>query len=267
MKKVLFTAFTAVFAFSLAACGGKEDKLVIGASNVPHAEILEKAKPILEEKGVDLEIKKFQDYILPNKALADKEIDANYFQHIPYLEQQMKEKGYKFEVAGKIHIEPIGIYSKKYKNLKDLPENAEVIMSSSVADHGRALSLLQEEGLIKIKDGVDKTKATVKDIAENKKNLKFKTDVEAGLLPKVYENKEGDIVLINTNYAIDAGLNPQKDAIALEGSESPYVNIIAVREGDKDKKGIKELVEVLHSKEIQDYIKKEYKGAVVPVSE
>ncbi|MFX3625713.1 MAG: methionine ABC transporter substrate-binding lipoprotein MetQ [Ectobacillus sp.] len=266
MKKVLFTALTAVF--TLSACGGKEEtKLVVGASNVPHAEILEKAEPILEKKGIDLEIKKFQDYILPNKALNDKEIDANYFQHIPYLNQQMKENGYKFEVAGKIHIEPIGIYSKKHKNLKELPEGATVIMSNSVADHGRALSLLQAEGLIKIKDGVDSTKATVKDIEENKKNLKFKTDIEAGLLPKVYENNEGDIVLINTNYAIDAGLNPQKDAIALEGSQSPYVNVVAVRKGDKDKKEIKELVEVLHSKEIQDFIKEEYKGAVVPVSE
>ncbi|MBO9130718.1 methionine ABC transporter substrate-binding lipoprotein MetQ [Bacillus sp. 165] len=268
MKKVLLTVI-AVFVLALAACGGKKDEntLVVGASNVPHAEILEKAKPLLEKKGVKLEIKKFQDYILPNKALADKELDANYFQHIPYLKSQMKENGYKFKNAGGIHIEPIGIYSKKYKSLQELPNGATVIMSNSVADHGRALTLLQAQGLIKLKDGVDTTTATVKDIAENKKELQFKTDIEAGLLPKVYENNEGDIVLINTNYAIDAGLNPLKDAIAIEGADSPYVNIIAVREGDEDKQAIQELVEVLRSKEIQDFIKEKYKGAVVPVSE
>ncbi|MCP8969683.1 methionine ABC transporter substrate-binding lipoprotein MetQ [Ectobacillus ponti] len=273
MKKVLLSVMMAASMFSLAACGGgsstakkEETKLVVGASNVPHAEILEKAKPILAKEGVDLEIQTFQDYVLPNKALAQKQIDANYFQHIPYLESQMKSEGYKFEVAGKIHIEPIGIYSKKYKSLKDLPDGATVVMSNSVADHGRALQLLQAQGLVKIKDGVDPVKATVKDI-ENPHNLKFKTDVEAALLPKAYENKEGDVVLINTNYAIDAGLNPMKDSIAREGDKSPYVNVVAVRQGDKDKPAIKKLVEVLHSKEIQDFIKEKYKGAVVPVSE
>lgn len=270
-KKIAGILGAGVLALSLAACNkGGEDKnkeLVVGASNVPHAVILEQAKPILKKEGINLKIVKFQDYVLPNKALASKELDANYFQHIPYLEAQMKENGYKFENAGGIHIEPIGVYSKKYKNLDDLPKGAKIIMSSSVADHGRMLSLLQHEGLIKLKAGVDPTTAQIKDIAENPKNLKFQADVDAGMLPKVYQNNEGDAVLINTNYAIDAGLNPMKDAIALEGKESPYVNIIAVRKGDKDKKEIKELVKVLHSKEIQDFIIKKYKGAVVPVSQ
>ncbi|GGI15983.1 MetQ/NlpA family ABC transporter substrate-binding protein [Gottfriedia solisilvae] len=274
-KKITGLLGAGVLALSLAACGNGENEaggkgnkeLVVGASNVPHAVILEEAKPLLKKEGIDLKIVKFQDYVLPNKALESKELDANYFQHIPYLESQMKENGYKFENAGGIHIEPIGVYSQKYKSLDDLPKGATIIMSSSVADHGRMLSLLQQEGLIKIAEGVDPTTATIKDIAENPKNLKFKADVEAGLLPKVYQNKEGDAVLINTNYAIDAGLNPMKDAIALEGKESPYVNIIAVREGDKDKKEIKALVKVLHSKEIQDFIIEKYEGAVVPVSE
>jgi D-methionine transport system substrate-binding protein len=279
MKKILLTVFTLVAILALAACGGdkketsdkdtgKEEttKLVVGASNVPHAEILEEAKPLLEKEGIELEIVTFQDYILPNKALDNKELDANYFQHVPYLESQIKDFGYKFVNAGGIHIEPIGVYSKKHKSLDDLPKGATVIMSNSVADHGRMLSLLQAEGLIKLKDGVDQTKATVADIAENKKELKFKTDIEAGLLPKAYQNNEGDAVLINTNYAIDAGLNPMEDAIALEGSESPYVNIITVREGDEKKDSIDKLVKVLHSDEIQDFIKSEYKGAVVPVS-
>ncbi len=194
MKKFLGLAFILVLSFALAACGNngkdtteekgsdttdtKTTTLKVGASNVPHAEILEEAKPLLKEKGIDLEIVTFQDYVLPNKALADGELDANYFQHIPYLESQIKENGYDFVNAGGIHIEPIGIYSKKYKSLDELPDGATVIMSSSVADHGRALSLLEANGLIKLKEGIDKTTATVKDIVENKRNIKFETDYE-----------------------------------------------------------------------------------------
>ncbi|WP_028401144.1 methionine ABC transporter substrate-binding lipoprotein MetQ [Ectobacillus panaciterrae] len=269
MKKLLLSAIVAMFVFALAACGGKQqgDKLVIGASNVPHAEILEQAKPILAKKGIDLEIRKFQDYILPNKALADKEIDANYFQHIPYLEKEEAEKGYKLANAGKVHIEPLGIYSKKYKSLKDLPNGAMVVMSNNVAERGRMLAVLQSQGILKLKDGVDITKATLNDIAENPKNLKFKTDIDPGLLPQIYKNNEGDAIFINANYAIDAGLNPTKDAIAIESASSPYANIIAVRKGDENRKDIKELMNVLHSKEIQDFIKEKYKGAVLPVSE
>ncbi|BDG37339.1 MetQ/NlpA family ABC transporter substrate-binding protein [Saccharococcus caldoxylosilyticus] len=279
MKKWISALFAVVLVLALAACGGNNNadggkkegkltKLVVGASNVPHAEILEKAKPILKEKGIDLKIVTFQDYVLPNKALADKEIDANYFQHIPYLEAQKKEHGYDFVNAGGIHIEPIGVYSKKYKSLEELPDGATIIMSNSVADHGRILSMLQEKGLIKLKDGVDKTKATVKDIVENPKHLKFKTDVDAGMLPQIYKNGEGDAVVINANYALDAGLDPAKDPIAVESPKNnPYVNIIAVRKGDENRKEIKTLVEVLQSKEIQDFIKKEYKGAVIPAAQ
>ncbi|MCM3567536.1 MetQ/NlpA family ABC transporter substrate-binding protein [Neobacillus mesonae] len=279
MKKWLgiFLALTLVLA--LAACGKSEQKseskdtgadkaettkLVVGASPVPHAEILEKAKPILKEKGIDLEIKTFTDYVFPNKALASKELDANYFQHVPYLNGQIKEFGYDFVNAGGIHIEPIGIYSKKYKKLEDLPKGAHIIMSNSVADHGRLLSLLEQNGLIKLKEGIDKTKAEIKDVVENPKNLKFDANYEAKLLPQIFNNGEGDAVLINSNYAIDAGLNPVKDSIAIEDKDSPYVNIIAVRKGDENKPAIKALVEVLQSKEIQDFILEKYKGAVVP---
>ncbi|WHX61717.1 MetQ/NlpA family ABC transporter substrate-binding protein [Peribacillus frigoritolerans] len=275
MKKFLGFVLILVLSIALAACGSEKDKsgsdtekeskkIVVGASNVPHAEILEEAKPLLKEKGIELEIETFQDYVLPNKALNDKELDANYFQHIPYLEGQIKENGYDFVNAGGIHIEPIALYSQKYKSIDKLPEGATIIMSSSVADHGRALSLLEKNGLITLKEGIDKTTATTKDIVENKKNLKFDADYEAALLPKIYESGEGDAVLINSNYAIDAGLNPLEDSIAIEDSESPYVNVIAVNKGDENKEAIKALVEVLHSKEIQDFILKEYKGAVVP---
>ncbi|MCA1031600.1 MetQ/NlpA family ABC transporter substrate-binding protein [Bacillus timonensis] len=278
MKKVVLGLFVSIFVLALTACGTAEEgkkgedgtelvKLVVGASNVPHAEILEEAKPLLAEKGIDLEIETFQDYILPNKALADKEIDANYFQHIPYLEAQKAEHGYDFVNAGGIHIEPIGVYSKKYKSLDELPKGATIIMSNSVADHGRILTMLQSKGLIKLKEGIDTTTATVDDVVENPKELNFIADVDAGYLPQVYNNDEGDAVLINTNYAIDAGLNPLKDAIAIEGADSPYVNIITVRTGDETKEEIKALVEVLRSEAIQSFIKEKYAGAVVPVSE
>jgi D-methionine transport system substrate-binding protein len=251
------------------ADSGKEEtsKLVVGASNVPHAEILEEAKPLLEEKGVELEVVTFQDYILPNQALNSGELDANYFQHIPYLESQIEENDYDFVNAGGIHIEPIGVYSKKYKSLDELPDGAKVLMSNSVADHGRILTMLEKEGLITLKEGVDKVKATIDDIETNEKNLEFDTEYEASLLPQIYNNDEGDAVLINSNYAIDAGLNPIEDSIAIEDKESPYVNVIAVKSGDEDKEAVKALVEVLHSKEIQDFILEKYEGAVVPVSE
>jgi D-methionine transport system substrate-binding protein len=279
MKKLFSFVLALSFVLLLAACGTSEEKsdgggekaetteLVVGASNVPHAEILEEASALLEEKGIELKIETFQDYVLPNKALDSKELDANYFQHIPYLTAQIKENGYDFVNAGGIHIEPIGVYSKKYKDLNELPDGAQLIMSNSVADHGRLLSLLEAEGLIKLKEGIDKTTATTEDVIENKKNLKFDTNYEAALLPQIYNNGEGDAVLINSNYAIDAGLNPLEDSIAIENSESPYVNVIAVRKGDENKEAIKTLVEVLRSKEIQDFILEKYKGAVVPVSE
>jgi D-methionine transport system substrate-binding protein len=279
MKKWFSLLLALTFVLVLAACGASEEKseggseeakstkLVVGASTVPHAEILEEVAPLLKEKGFELEITTFTDYVLPNKALESKELDANYFQHIPYLNSQNEEFGYDFVNAGGIHIEPIGVYSKKYKSLDELPEGAHLIMSNSVADHGRLLSLLEKEGVIKLKEGIDKTKAELKDIVENKKNLEFDADYEAKLLPQIYNNGEGDAVLINSNYAIDAGLNPIEDSIAIEDKESPYVNVIAVRKGDESKEAIKALVEVLRSKEIQDFILEKYKGAVVPVSE
>ncbi|CAI9392736.1 MULTISPECIES: MetQ/NlpA family ABC transporter substrate-binding protein [unclassified Bacillus (in: firmicutes)] len=281
MKKLWTLLIALTFILVLSACGSSEDKnesgasneekettkLVVGASNVPHAEILEEAKPILKEKGIDLEIVTFQDYVLPNKALESKELDANYFQHIPYLDQQIKDNGYDFVNAGAIHIEPMAVFSKKYKSLDELPDGATIILSNSVAEHGRVLSLLEKGGLIKLKDGIDKVNATIEDIVENPKNIQLKADYEPSLLPQIFNNNEGDAVVINANYALDVGLNPVEDSIEIEGSESPYANIITVRKGDESKEAIKTLVEVLHSKEIQDFINTEYKGAVVPVSE
>lgn len=289
MKKLTGFLSAAFLSLALVACGGQEEqpaeqtdtagetttettegtdevvKLVIGASNVPHAEILEEAAPVLLEEGIEIEVVRFQDYVLPNKNLADKELDANYFQHIPYLTAQNEEHGYGFVNAGGIHIEPIGVYSQKWGSLEELPEGAEIIMSSAIPDHGRILSMLQDKGLITLTEGVG-IKATLEDIVENPKNFKFNDRVEASLLPQAYLNGEGDAVLINSNYALGAGLSPGKDAIALESSDvtNPYVNVIAVREGDENRPEIQKLVEVLQSEQIRNFILENWGGDVVP---
>ncbi|MGD6776623.1 MetQ/NlpA family ABC transporter substrate-binding protein [Sutcliffiella horikoshii] len=270
MKKVLSFAVISLLVLVLAACGGgekgiEEGKLVIGASNVPHAEILEEAKPLLEEQGIELDIQTYTDYIIPNQALRDKDIDANFFQHEPYLKSQIEENDYEFVSAGGVHIEPIGVYSQEYDSLEELPEGAEILMSNSVADHGRILAMLEEKGLITLKEGVEVTSASVDDIEENPKNLEFNTQFEAAFLPQAYLNGDGDAVLINGNYALGADIDPEKEAIALEsGENNPYVNLIVVREEDKDNEQIKALVEVLQSDEIKAFIEEEYKGSVLP---
>lgn len=285
MKKYLSFLLLSVLVLALAACGTSDDektssggnsddketegptKLVVGASNGLHELILKEAKPILAEQGVDLEIKPYQDYIMPNQDLDSGDLDANYFQHIPYLEDEIAKKGYDFVNAGGIHIEPIAVYSQKYKSLDELPKGATIIISNSVTDQGRILSMLEVEGLIKLKDGIDKIAATVDDIVENPKNLKIDANSVPEMLTQYYLNGEGDAVVINSNFAIDAGISPIDDSIAIEGSESPYVNVIATRTGDENRDEIKKLIEVLRSKEIQDFILEEWKGAVVPVSE
>ncbi|ASN04837.1 MetQ/NlpA family ABC transporter substrate-binding protein [Virgibacillus necropolis] len=271
MKKIL--AFVSVLVLlALAACGGNDDtsgnndsEITVGASSVPHAQILEEAKPILKEKGITLNIEEYQDYVLPNQDLASGDLDANYFQHIPYLNQQKEELGYNFTHLGGIHIEPIGIYSKTIESVDDISKGTEVIMSRSVADHGRILSLLEKEGLIKLAEDVDKVEATVDDIVENPKNLQFSSDIDAALLPDMYQTEENALVAINTNYAIGAELNPMEDALILEGEESPYVNVVAVQKENKDNEALNTLVDVLHSDEIQNFILEEFDGAIVPV--
>lgn len=275
MKKVFSFALVALVLFVLAACGGtdkdtakKEGKaesktLVVGASAVPHAEVLEAAKPLLKEKGIDLKIQVFTDYILPNVALKDKELDANYFQTPGYLKLQLEEnKDFDFVSVGEVHKEPIGIYSKKYKSLKDLPEGAKIIMSDSLSDHGRILPIFEKAGLIKLKEGVGAS-ARVEDIVENPKKLDFSTLIEAKLLASSFESGEGDAVVINTNYALEGGVDIEKTGIAFEGSDVVPGNLVVVNSEDKDREEIKTLVEVLKSEEIQKFIEDEYKGAVL----
>ena len=275
MKKVF--ALIAALAFSalaLAGCGGQQGAssgassaasgaktLKVGATAVPHAEILEAAKPLLEKEGITLEIVEFNDYVQPNLALNDKELDANFFQHEPYLKNFMDEhKEVKLKNAAGIHIEPMGIYSKKIKKLDELKDGATIAIPNDPTNGGRSLLLLEKAGIIKLKEGVGE-KATVGDIAENKKNIKFQ-EVEAAQVPRTLDDV--DAAVINSNFAMQVNLDPTKDAMFIEDSTSPYVNIIAVREGDENRPEIQALIKVLHSDEIKQFITEKYKGAVVP---
>lgn len=283
MRKLL-TLFSILFVLLLAACGGSSEEsntdessegateteeevtIKVGASSVPHAEILEEAKPLLEEQGIILEIEPYEDYVLPNDDLASGELDANYFQHIPFLEQTIADTGYDLTHIGGIHIEPMGVYSKGIEDVDSIPEGTEVILSNSVSDHGRILGLFQSEGLITLDDSVDVASATIDDIVENPLNLQFTPEYDPAFLPELYETEEDALVVINTNFAISAGLNPLEDSLFIEGEDSPYVNVIAVRSEDEDNEALKTLVEVLQSEEIQNFILENYDGAVVPVN-
>lgn len=254
MKKLL-VAFAAVAAFSAHA-----DTLTVAATPVPHAEILEFVKPALAKEGVDLKVKVFTDYIQPNVQVAEKRLDANFFQHQPYLDEFNKAKGTNLVSVAGVHLEPLGAYSSKYKKLDELPSTATVVIPNDATNGGRALLLLDKAGVIKLKDSTN-ILSTVKDITENPKNLKFR-ELEAATIPRVLT--QVDLALINTNYALEAKLDPAKDALVIEGSDSPYVNILVARPDDKDSEDMKKLVAALHSPEVKAFIVEKYKGAVVP---
>lgn len=236
-----------------------EVTLKVGATPIPHAEILNFVKPMLKEKGVRLEVLEFNDYIQPNMQLNEKQLDANFFQHLPYLEQFNKDRGYKLVNVAGVHIEPFGAYSKKVKKLEELKDGAKVVIPNDPSNGGRALALLEANGLITLKEGVG-VNGTVADIAQNPKKLKI-TEVEAATLPRVFD--EVDLALINTNYALQVNLVPAKDALFMEGEESPYVNILVARQDNKDSDAMKKLVEALHSPEVKKFLEEKYKGAIV----
>ena len=269
MKKKLFAVLSLAATLLVTGCGGDNgggsDKMnatiKIGATPVPHAEILEEIKPDLKEKGITLEIVEFNDYVQPNIALNDKELDANFFQHEPYLNDFVNEhKEMKLKNAGGVHIEPMGIYSKKVKDLGEIADGAQIAIPNDPTNGGRALLLLQKANLLKLKDGVNET-ATVQDIAENPKNLVIQ-EVEAAQLPRTLEDV--DAAIINTNFAMNADLNPMKDALFIEDKTSPYVNIITVRDGDENRAEIKTLLETIKSEKVKKFIEEKYKGAIVP---
>lgn len=234
--------------------------LKVGATPVPHAEILNAVKDKLAKDGIDLKVVDFTDYVTPNLALADGEIDANFFQHKPYLDKFCEEKGLNLTVAGGVHVEPIGVFSEKLKSIEDIPNKATVAIPNDPSNGGRALILLHNAGIITLNDPTN-LYATEFDVAKNPKKLKFKT-LEAAQLPRVL--KDVDFAVINGNYALEAGLSPTEDALLLEGKESPYTNIVAVKAGDEKREEIVKLMEVLNSQDVADFINNNYKGGVVP---
>ena len=242
-----------------------EDKTIsVAASATPHAEILEQAKPLLEEKGYELEVKVFDDYIIPNEVVESGDFDANYFQHIPYLESFNEEKGTHLVDAGDIHYEPFGIYPGKKDSLDDIEEGDTIAVPNDTTNEARALLLLQDNGIIKLKDGVG-LEATKNDIEENPHNVEI-VELEAAQIPRVVQDMS--YVVLNGNYALQADYSVAKDSLAYEKSDSEaaktYVNLIAVKEGNEDSEAVKALVEVLKSDEIKDYINETYDGAVIP---
>lgn len=258
MKKLIALSAAVLAAAALQA----QTKLKVGATPEPHAVFLELIKDDLKSEGIDLQIVDFTDYVTPNEALESGDIDANFFQHIPYLESFNKEKGFHLVNAGGIHIEPIAAYSKKVSKLSDLKKGAVVAIPNDPTNEGRALLLLQAAGLITLNKSAGIT-ATVIDIAKNPKKLKFR-EIEAASLPRVLADV--DLAVINGNYAIPAGLSASKDGLYIEGKESPYVNVIAVKDGNQNKKEIKALVNALRSDKIKEFIAEKYaNGEVVAV--
>ena len=272
MKKTILTlALTVLTATALVGCGGSgagsgdSKKIIVGASPAPHAEILNEAKTLMKEKGYELEVKEYTDYVQPNLATENGDIDANYFQHQPYLDQFNTENGTHLVSVASIHYDPFGIYAGKTKTLAELKDGAKVAVPNDTTNEARALLLLQEQGLLTLKDGAGLT-ATKNDIVENPKNLEF-LEVEAAQIP--HSLQDVDIAVINGNYALAAGLSVKNDALATEGEDSEgaktYKNVLVVKEGNEENEAVKALIEVLQSDEIKNFINEKYDGAVVPL--
>jgi D-methionine transport system substrate-binding protein len=259
MKKIYILLVVAAFFFSACSNNKNSSKTVtVGATPVPHAEILEFAKPLLEKEGYTLNIQVFNDYVIPNAAVFDGEIDANFFQHLPYLEQFNKDKNTDLIKTVSVHLEPIGIYSVKLNSIDELANGSNIAIPSDPTNGNRALEVLQTAGIIKL-NGEKKIKTKL-DIVGNPKNIVI-TELEAPQLPMTID--DFDLSVINTNFAIVAGLNPLKDALFLESKESPYANIVVVKKGNENKESIKALNKVLNSKEIRTFLREKYKGAII----
>ncbi len=293
-KKIFALSLALILALSLAACGGKDSggsapadtqtpadsadsadsapedsapagsaetvKLSVAASPTPHAEILKQCVGILKEQGIELVVNEYSDYVVPNTAVEDGDEDANYFQHVPYLDNFNAERGTHLVSVAGVHIEPMGLYAGNSASLDAIPDGGKVAVPNDPTNEGRALLLLEAQGLIKLKDSSN-LEATPNDIAENPKNLEF-VELEAANVPANLD--EVDIAAINSNYALGAGLNPVEDALAIEASDSPYVNILVVKEGNENNEAVQALVKALQSDTVKDYINNTFGGAVVP---
>ncbi|EMZ7505377.1 MetQ/NlpA family ABC transporter substrate-binding protein [Campylobacter upsaliensis] len=234
------------------------EKIVVAATPVPHAEILNQAKEDLEKEGYTLEVKEFTDYVLPNLATDNGEVDANFFQHTPYLEEFNKSKGTKLVKVANIHIEPMAVYSKKYKNFNELKDGAKIAVPNDPTNESRALDIIAKTGLVSFNDKALKTPI---DITQNLKNIKF-IELKAAQLPRALSDV--DVAVINSNYALLANLNPVKDSIFIEDKDSPYANILVVKEGKEQDPKIKALTKALQSEKIKKFIEEKYNGAVIP---
>ena len=287
-KKIFALSLALILALSLAACGGKDSggsapadtqtpadsapedsapagsaetvKLSVAASPTPHAEILKQCVDILKEQGIELVVNEYSDYVVPNTAVEDGDEDANYFQHVPYLDNFNAERGTHLVSVAGVHIEPMGLYAGNSASLDAIPDGGKVAVPNDPTNEGRALLLLEAQGIIKLTDSSNLA-ATPKDIAENPKNLEF-VELEAANVPANLD--EVDIAAINSNYALGAGLNPVEDALAIEASDSPYVNILVVKEGNENNEAVQALVKALQSDTVKDYINSTFGGAVVP---
>ncbi|WP_292064635.1 MetQ/NlpA family ABC transporter substrate-binding protein [Brevundimonas sp. UBA7664] len=252
----------------LAACGqgadkaGGEGPLLVGATAVPHAEILEHIKPLLAAEGVNIEIKVFNDYVQPNTQLAERRLDVNYFQTKPYLDEFNASRGSDLITVAGVHVEPLGAYSRRFRTLAELPDGAEVAVPNDASSIGRSLILLQKAGLIRLKDPANPLQ-TLRDIVANPKNLRFR-ELESATLPRVLD--QVDMAVINTNYALDAGLRPRTDALTLEGADSPYVNYLVARPDNREDPRVVALAAMLRSQAVKDFIARKYDGAVIPAA-
>jgi D-methionine transport system substrate-binding protein len=273
-RAITATLAAATLTLGLAACGSDAGGdsaasdapslgtvLKVGVNPVPHGEILQYVKDNLAaQAGINIEIVEFTDYVQPNRALAENQLDANYFQHVPYLEEEKAAKGYKFTALQPVHIEPLGAYSKKVASLADLPEGATVAIPNDPSNSGRALNLLAANGLITLKDGAG-VKATQRDITGNPRKLEFK-ELEAAQLPRSLDDVA--LAVINGNYALEAGLTPATDALALEsGADNPYANLLVVRTGSESDPRVVKLEELLRSPEVKKFIEEKYQGGVL----
>lgn len=255
MKKLIIAATLAAFAAGSALA----EDIKVGVSAGEHAKIMEKVAEVAKTKGLNIDIIEFSDYVVPNQALNDGDIQANSFQHQPYLDNQIADRKFDLVSVGKTITTPMGVYSKKVKSLDELKEGATVAIPNDPTNGGRALLVLASKGLIKFKDDAG-IKVTPADIIENTKKIEF-AEIDAAQLPRSLDDV--DAAVINTNYAMEAGLNPRNDSIAIEGDESPYANIIVVRTADKDASWAKTLVEAYHDDSIRKFIDDEYKGAII----
>ena len=269
MKKLIAIVLSLILVLSFAACGKKADgkTVKVGASITPHAEILREAAKLLEKEGIKLEVVEYTDYVQPNTAVEDGSLDANYFQHTPYLNTFNAENKTHLVSVGSIHYEPFGIYAGKVKALSDLPDGAKIGVPNDGSNETRALLLLQQEGLLKLKDGIDAaSNATKLDVVENPKNIEI-VEMEAAQIPKAL--KDLDFGVINGNFALQAGLNAKTDALALEDASGSgaqtYANVLCVKEGREKDEAILALFKALTSEEIKTFINNTYSGAVVPI--